>query len=249
MTCYAYRKLGEKELKEYLYEHSLEVAECVRDSWELVGLKRKLRKIYGIDEELVADLITLSALFHDLGKASESIQKECVHECTEFRHHYITSAMLALKIGYSVEDLGLNPDNIEEILRDILENRKFSAGHLYVASVVLPILLHHYSQIKSEFSALISPETKLKLTDECINALTKMTNEVRKDLIKTPIGVKILNALTKNIEKEVELAVIPALRQDLLLGICEYSHEKMMIEAITGLINMCDGRVASKNRH
>jgi len=249
MTCYAYRKLREKELKEYLYEHSLEVAKCVRNSWELVGLKRKLRKIYDIDEDLVADMITLSALFHDLGKASENTQKECVHECTEFRYHYIMSAMLALKIGYDVKDLGLSPDNIEEILRDIQGSRKFSAGHLYVASVVLPILLHHYSQIRSEFSTLRSPETKLKLADECINALIRMSNEARKDIIKTPLGIKILDTLTENIMKEIELSVIPALTRSLLLEIGEYSHEKIMIEAITGLINMCDGRVASRNRH
>lgn len=252
--CYAYRKCSDVKVEEHFYTHSLEVAECIENSWELEGVKRKVKKIYGVDEKLVGDFVVLAGLLHDIGKIDEGYQKKCINNCTEFPNHYTLSAMLALRLGYEVNELGLSPDNIESILNRLLQDQipigHESIGYLYLALVVFPILLHHYAQIRSEYSILNAKSLKptLKPSSECIYTLTKIISDAKR-LVSEKTSIEILNILTRNLGEEIQLSVIPLSRL-LHMGATSMisKHITMLIECAVGIVNMCDGRIASKNR-
>ncbi|MCI4409013.1 MAG: HD domain-containing protein [Thermofilum sp.] len=244
--CYAYRK---PPIEETLHKHSLEVAQCIKNSWEFIGLKRKIWRLYGIDEETAGDLVLIAGLLHDLGKAEKETQEKCMTECTDFPHHYVTSAMIALRIGYNTIDLDLSPDNIEDTLNQLLagKNTQLEARHIFLALVVLPVLLHHYSQITSEYSVLKPIRPTISIGDECLKQINTLTNDA-KQFIKTPLASKILDTTAKTLNKNpIDLGVLPNLRNN-LLRIGTYKTENILIEATTGILNKCDGQTASKNR-
>lgn len=255
MGCYAFREAGREET---FSQHVLGIVKCYEGMWEYEGFKKKVSRIHNLSELVVGDLLLLSAVIHDLGKAKKKLQDMCSVECTSFRQHYITSAQLALKLGYAISELNLSPDNIEEKLKKLIcdggldDNRlkHLDSGDAYLLIVVLPVLLHHYAQVVSESSILDglgSAETYLEIHEDCATELTTIINEVSKS-IKSGVCQKILGELRKvAIEKGVRLSII----NNKILNESksyEYVPERFIIEAATGLLNLCDSRVASRNR-
>lgn len=250
MGCYAFKDASREET---LTQHVLGIIECYDKMWEFKGFKQKISRIYGVNEPIVSDMIFLAAIMHDLGKTKKELQDKCNEECTSFRQHYITSAQLALKLGYEVPELGLSPDSIEGRLKKLFNNSELKSldyGDTYLLIVVLPALLHHYAQVTDETSilgGLDSTETSLEIHKDCITELTTIISEASKS-IKSEIGRKIIDKL-KNIVLRgyTELSIINSrIFRD--VESYEYIPGRFIAEVATGLLNLCDSRVASNNR-
>ena len=250
MRCYAFRKESKEET---LTEHVVGIATCLKEIWETEGLKQKLMKVYKVSKSLVNDLLLSAAILHDIGKAEEELQNTCKEECSSFKHHYVISALLALKLGYEVQELNLSPDNIETRIRRLLINRNLNyldLGDAYLLIVVLPVLLHHYAQIVNEYSILDGLSTAkryIKIHKDCVDELKTVINELR-NTFESETGREILNKLENLITKEtIEPAFI---NEKLIQDSCSYEYipGRLVVEATTGILNLCDGRVAYKNR-
>ncbi len=253
--CYAFRSKS-KNKEETLRKHIIGITECLKEAWETEGIKKKLAKIHGINKSVTNDMLLLAGLIHDIGKTESELQNECREECTSFKHHYITSAMLALKLGYETKELNLCPDNIEEKLKKILSREKrlrnLDLGDTYLLIVVLPILLHHYAQVTSELSVLEglnNIKRFIQIHESCVNEITSIIDEVSQ-VFESEIGLRILSNLKDIITKKepIELSLINRKLFQEASSSYEYVSGRIMTEAFTGILNLCDGRVASSNR-
>ncbi|MEM1962596.1 MAG: HD domain-containing protein [Sulfolobales archaeon] len=252
MGCYAYK---DEETEETLAKHILDISNCIKNLWETEGLSSKLSKIYGVDKLVAYDMLIVAGIIHDMGKTQRVLQEECSKKCTSFRLHYITSAQLALKLGYDIPELGLSPNNIEAKLEDLLSNKEIKLldhGDLYILIVVLPTLLHHYSQITSESSILSGLDSQIKVLcihEDCIKDLTLAMSNAS-CLLKSELGSKLLERLMQEVKKgSVNLRIIiggQAFRN--VSGNYEYSLGRFIVEAAMGILNLCDGMVAFTNR-
>lgn len=250
MRCYAFRDASREET---LTQHALGIIKCFSEKWEVEGLKKKLSRIHCVSESLVSDLLLLAGLMHDIGKTKKELQNDCDKECTRFRQHYIVSAQLALKLGYEVPELNLSPDNVKDRLRRVLnrdELRCLDSSDAYLLIVVLPTLLHHYSQVResSILDGLDSAEVSVEIHKNCIMELTSIINEAGK-LLRSELGMKILNRLRDIVNEEsLELGIIDRRTFQEASSSYEYAPGRLIAEAVIGILNLCDGLVASTNR-
>lgn len=252
--CYAFRDAIREETLE---QHILGIIGCLKSSWEAEGLKQKLSRVHNVCESITNDMLIIAGIMHDVGKARRELQDECNRECTKFRHHYVTSAQLALRLGYEVPELDLNPDNIESRLRRLLsheEIKRLDFGDVYLLIVLFPVLLHHYSQIVSEssiLSGLESPERdnrSLIIHKDCVIELASVINKAVK-LLESEVGLRILSILRHVVSEEsVELGLISGQTLRDVSSSYEYTPGRLIVEAATGVLNLCDGLVASINR-
>ncbi len=251
MKCYAFRS---RFVEEGYLDHVIGVVQCVESRWEFEGLKRKLERLYHVDKSVTNDFILLAAIIHDIGKVDVEFQSRCVDECSSFPYHYELSARLALRLGYEVDELSLSTDNISKKLEKILSHKDFKPdlGELYLALVVLPILLHHYAQIVSEWS-VIRGSTRYKNMERVINI--SIHNNCVDEIVpavklKSEIGKKLLNKLKDIIDNEgksVNLSIIP---EDILRKSMSYQYitGRIIVEAAIGILNLCDGLIAHSKR-
>ncbi|MEM1644141.1 MAG: hypothetical protein QXS70_07075 [Desulfurococcaceae archaeon] len=251
MGCYAFREM---DCKETLAQHVLGIIKCLNEAWEAEGLKRKISRIHNVSELVVSDMLLLAGIMHDLGKTKKELQDSCSKECLRFKQHYIISARLALKLGYGVQELDLSPDNIENKLRELLNNKRLEhldPGDTYLLVVVLPILFHHYSQVVDEssiFEGLDSAERFLEMHEDCITELVTVISEASKSL-KSEVGLKIMEELKSVMNKgSIELSFINSKMLKEVSESYECIPGRLIVEAATGLLNLCDGRVAFNNR-
>jgi len=245
--CYAFKGT---EGSECLADHLREVMACSRGRWETEGLARKLSALYGIDGELVKDLVSLAALLHDVGKAYREYQPECEELCKEFPSHYILSAQLAAYLGRAV---GLRELSAEEIVRtfDAVLLRGVSGlteGYLYTLAVVIPVLLHHYAQVNLARLTSRDQFKELQLYEGCLDdlrgLLAKLSGIVKSELpgrvVETAYGV-----LSKGVVSD--LPVIPLIREH-LFNLRKPPPQRFIADAVLGILNLCDGVVASRSR-
>lgn len=245
--CYAFREGKCRE--ETLEEHVLGILQCLESRWEFNGLIRKTSKLLNIDRNIIAWLIKLSALLHDIGKTSPDIQQKCREEsCTTFPNHFVYSARFAVSLGIKS---GVLPERIEPIFNNLLwfdEDRlSMSLDDLYITVVVIPVLLHHYAGVseKSLSHGIIESGLMLEIDDSCKNSLLSLVGVLRND---APFELRPLVDKLSDMIKEgrADLSTIPRLRT--FLRTYSLSFIKSLAEAITGLLNICDGVIAKQNR-
>lgn len=253
MGCYAYRKA---DCVETIAEHVLGIVECQAGMWEFEGFKRKISRIYGVDENIVGDMLIVAAVLHDVGKTRKDFQDRCSEECVSFTSHYVDSALIALNLGDLVEGLDLGPDSLERRLKKLLSCERLDRldiGGLYLLVVVLPVLLHHYAQIVSEssiFNGLNSSRSFIEIHEDCVNELLEAVNKVSDQWIKSEVGRELLKKFEKQvIERRLELGVINSRELEEFSNSYEYVPGRFIVEAAVGILNLCDGRVAFSNRN
>lgn len=243
--CYAYK--SEKGCVETFRDHVVGLINCVDERWEFRGLVKKLSKLYGFSEEIFRDLVTLSLMLHDIGKITRTFQEECRRAyCVTFTNHYVLSSKFAVTLGKKAGLLNQRLDNwFTEFLSGFKEPKSIS--DFYLVLVVLPVLLHHYAGISEKSLLKALEETRnadFEVDPVCGNCVNSLISDIsiRSDELK---GVK--EALIELIkESKIELSTIP-LDENHLSNYMP-SPTKAIIEASTGLLNLCDGRVAYEHR-
>lgn len=245
--CFAF-KSGSCE--ETYLEHVRGIMECIDGLWEYKSLLRKISMLLNIEEENIRALTRLLVVLHDIGKLAEDNQKECFNVgCTRFEYHYIISARVASGLLVDLYE------DIDETIRAILydeESNNINTLSYYVL-VVFPIMFHHYAQITEESLEKALNKTRelgeLKIYDKCIDMLREIIAEY---FPRSESNDQLLSNVIKELEKQLNKGILKlgvlALSKLNLLFSYRYSKWKYTIEAIIGILNMCDGKVAYINR-
>ncbi|MEM1774642.1 MAG: hypothetical protein QXO93_06015 [Acidilobaceae archaeon] len=254
--CFAYK--SNKGCIESYRDHILEIIQCMRERWEFRGLKKKLNLLLGVPEKLVDCYLTLAVLLHDIGKTSKVVQEKCKQkECKEFPGHYITSSFLTLRLSY---DLFRDTNIADYLIKILTSNDYMSSGtyytskdevekYLFITLTFLPVLLHHYPSVteKSIDSYLKNVPPTIELSQPCRQVILDIIKDIEYHCSSEGLRV-ILTKLKTLLEGDspINLGILP-LRYNLLYSTIP-SFSKGLVEAATGLLNLCDGRTASKNR-
>jgi len=247
--CYAFRGT---EGSECLADHLREVMACSRGRWETEGLARKLSVLYGVDRELAKDLVSLAALLHDVGKADSVYQSSCERLCEEFQNHYILSAQFAAYLGRAVGLRELSTEEIGSTFNVVLlrEVKELTEGYLYTLAVVIPVLSHHYAQVNLARLTSKDQFKELRLCESCLDELRELLAEapsvVKSELPRRVIAV-VYEILSKGVQVISDLPVIP-LRREHLFNLRRPPPQRFVADAVLGVLNLCDGVVASRSR-
>jgi len=247
-TCYAFKDINSSEC---LVDHLRDVMRCSRSRWETIGLSRKLMNLYGVNNELVSELIAVSALLHDVGKADKRYQLSCKEVCAEFPNHYIFSTQLSIHLGRLVGLSELDAENISNIFDEVLLRNleRFTEGTIYSVVIVVPILLHHYAQINPMKPISSGLYREFNVYEDCLEDLIRLFSEVM-NIVKTELPRKIVKAIYELLSKSPiikDLPVIP-LKPEHFFNLQKPLPQRFIIEAVLGILNLCDGIVASRNR-
>jgi len=246
--CYAFKDVNSSEC---LIDHLRNVMICSRSRWETIGLSKKLLNLYGVDDELVNELVAIAALLHDIGKADKIYQLSCEEVCREFPNHYILSTQFSIYLGRVVGLNELNAENISKTFDEILLRNleRFTEGIIYTIIVVIPILLHHYAQINPMKLMLRDQYREFNVHEVCLEDLLKLFNEVI-NTMEIELPKKIVKAVYEILTKSPiikDLSVIP-LRREHLFNLQRPLPQRFIIEATLGILNLCDGIIASRSR-
>ncbi|MEM2354175.1 MAG: hypothetical protein QXF91_04835 [Desulfurococcaceae archaeon] len=244
--CYAYR--GKGCCEETLEKHVVGILHCLESRWEFNGLVGKTSRLLNIDRDIIAWLIRLSAVLHDIGKASSDIQQKCREECTKFPYHFVYSARFAVSLGIKS---GILQGSIESVFNNLLwsegDRLSMNLDGLYIVVVVIPVLLHHYAGTseKSLLRRIIESELTLEIGKPCMLSLLSIVEILRNEAPRglKPLVDKLSDMITKG---KADLSVIPGLQT--FLHSYRISFAKYLAEAVIGLLNICDGIVAKQNR-
>jgi CRISPR-associated endonuclease Cas3-HD len=247
--CYAFRSAKGGEC---LGDHLRGVAECARGRWETRGLARKLSTLYGVSEELVEDLVTLAGALHDVGKSCAEYQQNCREVCEEFPDHYVPSAQLSAYIGRLAGLDELSADRMTESFDLVLleELGDLKAGYLYILAVVVPVLSHHYAQINLARLPSKGMRTELLIHGECVEEL-RTTFVDLEGVVKTELARRLVatayTLITRGGGSIGDLPVIH-LKREHLFNTRKPPPQRFIVDAVLGVLNLCDGLVASRSR-
>jgi CRISPR/Cas system-associated endonuclease Cas3-HD len=256
MYCYAYK---DENSKEEFVKHSIEVAKCVTGAKDASircdnakTLFVKASKVLGVDVEVVRKFVTIAALLHDIAKICEELQKPCFEKgiCTSFKNHDVESAWFLYYMG---PELGYIPKDIrfEDIVTAIIlgpsqiYDYTFRKVLAYVALVMFPVLLHNYAIASSERILSVHPSKRYarKVYEKCHNDLIELSKYLEEQ------GIEDVANYLKQVATRGVIGLIPFDSYNVLKVVLSNSSEVItLIEAVTGLINFCDGRIASQNR-
>ncbi len=254
MSCYAYK---DEYVKEYFEKHSIEVMKCILDKWESMALVRKISMLLSIEEDLVRDMLVIMSGFHDIGKTFKYYQMRCIEDkCISFPKHYIVSAQfmtfLFNRAFGKLSDNYINDEYVIEVLNGKIHDGD-KTRYLYTLTCVLPILLHHYAQVSSptSFSDTIK-YVKHGIYPGCYNAIDTLIQSMQR-IVKTNFAQELLEEVKQVIRDNETLGIYLSTMLDPGTIIKKSSSyilvfERLLVEAITGVLNMCDGKVALKNR-
>jgi len=240
-NCYAFK---DNKLYEYIVDHSIGVAECIRNRWECKAISRKLSKIVGTSEKLIEDLLIFAGAFHDIGKLDKIFQMECESDgCTNFPGHYITSALI-LTGAYNMSlQNSVDKKYLENLIMGRIKERS-NFKYLYFLLVVYPVILHHYAQVYS-ISSYGKFVQDFELYKKCTNDLSLIVKWIINNIVDERLKIIARNIMAPNVFEYIVHVHDIVLRLGYLKTL---SFEKIVIEAATGLLNLCDGIVAKKAR-
>jgi|GEM_PF-5592902 len=256
--CYAYRDRGSEEL---LLNHLVNVEKCCKERWELNALSRKISRVLEIPIDDVKNAILLSSLLHDLGKVAQKFQEECDQGiCKEFPGHYMISAFL-VHLGLNAMGIVVEKEDVSNFMEDrfdkIDRNRDIVQGIL----ILFPIAFHHYHQVKGlrsySFSEYLKEFVeKPRIWGRCVEYL-KSIHEYIDDKNLLNVATKLLDTLL-DIDKlrnndnmyRSKLFIENFYNNvvDKSVKLQSITLSSVVIESITGLINLCDGYVAHRAR-
>ncbi len=252
MSCYAWR--GDGGRAELLYDHLTGAYRVAKDRWETEALARKLSRMTGLDEEVCREAILAAILFHDLGKAAEEYQRQCrTSACESFYQHYLVSALYL----HAVLAKGLltpKEANRGQLVSNVPFADNLDAGGTLARLILLPVTFHHYHQIAGLRSLEYKERQGHFEIEECAECLRELAGFVRREF-KRLRGLEVVEDLPGLLrDRGVRTAAIMFV-QNLSEEIREAQkrppepfHLLAAIEAITGLVNLCDGIVASRAR-
>ncbi|MEM4512452.1 MAG: HD domain-containing protein [Acidilobaceae archaeon] len=255
MACYAFR---DGIVEETYSQHVDGIIECMAKSWEFRALTAKLSRLLHIEREEIRRLIALSAILHDIGKLERGKQDECTRTgCTRFEYHYAISARVASSLAHDVS-LTIRNDDMQALLSGRgLDDRESLAFYVLV---LLPILLHHYAQITEEsLDEAVRKTRHLEIFEvhECCRRVLGdlLERHVLSDARESGLAFKLARRLKDLLDRAevVRLSALPFSSRSGGRSVDElfayqFSEWKYAIEAVTGILNMCDGRVAFRHR-
>ena len=262
--CYAFRDHGCEETMEM---HVRGVVGLCRERWELEGLVTKVSRLIDIglsrDEtkRLVKEFIIFAAFLHDIGKCDRRYQEVCSRGvCTSFPEHDLLSARFALTVAFNTGII--EGEFAGRVMKEKL-HRMFAKGEmpsdvgdLYLILVVVPIMFHHYAQKRSygyqkrgrvfreSVRSISMPSGRFEIYEGCIEPMRKVLRELY-TVETTNYIQKLLREVENMVMHGAELSVID---EKIYGGEYSWSFAKYLAEAVIGLLNMCDGRVAVMNR-
>ncbi len=256
LHCYAFKQ---KTCQETYLEHVDGIIKCMRRSWEYGALSKKLSRMLGISESEIESLLHLTAILHDIGKLSDETQRKCIDdECTIFPTHHAISARIASYLAGKANLI------YKECYSDIIFRGKDNQSAdryviLFYTLVVFPVLLHNYAlTVEKSLVEAIDNTRNIKMINlhrDCVNVIKSLVNKYLVSNLmnkhvqdENSIAFRVASILMKQLESSsiLELGVLPIEESDMFSH--EYSSWKYVIEAVTGLLNMCDGRVAYHHR-
>lgn len=254
--CYAYRYRGSEEL---LLEHLVNVARCCQSRWEFKALSGKISRLLNLAEDDVGQAIVLAALLHDIGKAVQEFQQECIKSgCREFPKHYLISTFL-VHLAFEVSGISVSTNDVTKFFED--EIGGMDKSKVLELLVILPIAFHHYHQVRGVTSYRAHREDGASFVDnlsiwiECCKDLSELEGVVHGDPWSTV--VRVLQSILPSIEQHKQgnpyrssgmfiRNFYETVKKNLVLTSITLS--RTMVESIAGLINLCDGRVAYEAR-
>jgi len=235
----------------------MDVVECIRSRWETEAFIRKSSRMLGVNSEIVSDFLLLAGFLHDIAKTDVEHQKRCVDECTAFPKHWYASAMIALRLGLDTDILGYGyEDRIIKVFSGVKQS--YDMGDAYILLVFIPVFFHNYAHLSEEalFDFHKYLGTYIKGTyiavDNCRAQITVAIDEMirifetgtaKKLIDKLHSYINSMGVLSSAILSENILRVIA-----LSYGRIESGRARYVAEAATGLLNICDGQVAYRNR-
>jgi len=262
-VCYAYRDRGSEE---FLLNHLVGVEKCCEERWELNALSRKISRVLEIPIDDVKNAILLSSLLHDLGKVAQEFQEKCDQGiCREFPRHYMISAFL-VHLGLSAMGIVVKGKDVSNFMEDRFNeiDRNKVTGIL----ILFPIAFHHYHQVRGygsysfrgcgSYSSDYLEEfvEKPRIWGRCIECLKSIHEYIDNNNILN-IAKKLLDFLL-NLDKLRNSDVyrnsklfIENFYNDVVdkgVKLQSITLSSVVIESITGLINLCDGYVAHRAR-
>lgn len=262
LMCYAYRESA-KGVEEKLSEHLTATASYCLKRWELDALARKVSRLLRLDTATAKDSIVFVALAHDIGKAASIYQEKCSKGlCTSFKGHYLVSAFL-LSLALNLSGLEVSKESIKRFLEDQFD--ELSKEEIIGVMILLPVILHHYHQVRGYKSYSIEGHEEAlefleepRIYPECVESLRSSLNTFSfGERIRGLVNV-LMNTL-ENVGKYFESDSYKA-NEMIVMGFYKDVIErdikalnrvtlgKCIVEAITGLINLCDGWAASQAR-
>ncbi|MCC6057515.1 MAG: hypothetical protein LM568_01175 [Desulfurococcaceae archaeon] len=260
MYCYAYRD-KDRNSKEGFVEHSINVAKCVTGAKDASircsdaeTLFVKASKVLGVDIEVVRKFATVASLLHDIAKVFEDLQKPCFESgiCRNFKNHDVESAWFLYHMG---SELRYIPRSIrlESIVTGIILGLPqvlddvFKKTLAYVALVMFPVLLHNYAIASSGRVLGVQPRgsytARRRIYGKCRSDLEELGKYLEEQ------GIEDVANYLKQVAMRGTLELIPFDSYTVLKVVLPNPPEVItLIEAFTGLINFCDGRIASQAR-
>ncbi|MCC6014183.1 MAG: hypothetical protein LM564_00585 [Desulfurococcaceae archaeon] len=246
LECYAFRKDDSCETME---KHISGILRYLDEIWEYRAFLLKYKKVLGVETYILDSLVRLAVILHDAGKAVKDYQERCVREgCTRFPYHYAISARIAMQLVGE-----LDVPTVRELSRMQSYKPPFTA--LYVSTVVLPILLHHYAWATEESLVRAIEGTRrineIEVYEPCRAPFIRELNKLRQSSkVSRELEMVVRNAVEAFSSGRIKLSSpLPFNNVEEIVGVTtKISPLTTLIEASTGILNICDGRVAHKNR-
>lgn len=254
--CYAYRG---REASEPLCEHLRGVYEEAKRRWETRAVAGKVARLCGIDEGLAREAILLSALLHDIGKAAEPLQERCEGgACERWPQHYLISAHWAYVVLSRC--LGIS-DSLTEYLGRVLASGSGGDQTRNLALLVLiPVAFHHYHQVRGDVSYEYRYERgNLRVHASCHGCFAELGQLVDAEFGELPRlcrgrpggAIGGLPGLLQSLGPEEEARSVIFVRnlgRTMLERSVSPTGFALALEAVTGIVNLCDGLVAASAR-
>jgi CRISPR-associated endonuclease Cas3-HD len=260
-ACYAYRDVS-SGLEEDLVEHLLGVASCcAEERWETRALASKLSRVLGLGLDMVRDAILLAGLLHDVGKAAQVYQEPCQSGgCTEFHGHYLVSAFIA-HLALSLSGTAIRVRDAEEFLGS--RGTRLGEDKVFAVLIVLPIAFHHYHQVRGTKSySAVHRSTVGNFLDnpliygKCVESFEKIISHQgvgprgREVLEKVYAVLTDIGSYVESDSYRDSKLFILRLGDLVRSGLRDTSITlgKAVVEAVMGVVNLCDGIVAARKR-
>lgn len=247
--CYAfYPKDEKKQVSEELQNHLQDVVNDISKNKIFPKLYKKISKLLNIDEKIVHDIILLTGLLHDIGKALEKYQKK---PSEGFSGHFVYSSLIIYTVLLDV---------LAENNKNIIQNNDTAKYIKYL--LIDPILLHHYAgynDLIESFNKTIKSDKKeggeiyIEFNKPCLKILINLFSDFQKYLCSN-FGKEILDKLTilfEDYSDRAKIKIYLTTFEQLLPMSSEINREgklKSSLMAITGILNEADGTIARKNR-